>query len=372
MKILVLNAGSSSLKAKLYESKTLKCLFSDSVDRICVPGSACQTHEAGLKIILEKLIKQKIVKDLFEIKAIGHRVVHGGEKYTKSVLIDEKVIKEIQNLCTLAPLHNPPNLEGIRACKKLIPHAKQVAVFDTAFHQTAPEKAYLYGIPYEYYKNLGIRRYGFHGTSHKYVSEIVTKLTKNKNQKIISCHLGNGASVCAIKNEKSVDTSMGYTPLEGLMMGTRSGDLDPSIPLELCKKLNLSPAEVENILNKKSGLLAISGLSSDMRDLWKNHNKKMAKLAMTIYCYRIAKYIGSYAAAMNGLDSIIFTAGIGQNAAYIRSKVCSYLEFLGLKIDAKKNQKNSQLISSTKSKIKVFAIETNEELEIAKQTKSII
>lgn len=372
MKILVLNAGSSSLKAKLYDLKTLKCLFSDMVDRICVPDSSCQTHEAGLKIILEKLLKQKIVKNLGEIHAVGHRVVHGGEKYTKSVLINSNVIKEIERLCTLAPLHNPPNLEGIRACKKLIPHAKQVAVFDTAFHQTMPEKAYRYAIPEELYSKFGMRRYGFHGTSHKYVSEIAAKLSKNKNQKIVSCHLGNGASVCAIKNGKSVETSMGYTPLEGLVMGTRSGDLDPSIPLEICKRMNISPAEAETLLNKKSGLLALSKLSSDMRDLWKNHKQKNSKLAMNVYCYHIAKYIGSYAAAMNGLDSIIFTAGIGQNAAYIRSEVCSYLEFLGVKLDEKKNQKNSQIISTSKSKIKVFVIKTDEELEIAKQTKSII
>lgn len=407
MKILVINAGSSSLKMQLFESESEKCLFKDIIDRIGLDKgsrdySTHATHAAALNYGLKKLITKKIIKKLAEIKAVGHRVVHGGEKYSNPVKINTKVLAEIKKLCTLAPLHNPPNLAAILACQKLLPGVPQVAVFDTAFHQTMPEKAYLYALPYDYYQKNKIRRYGFHGTSHSYVAKETIKLLKKnattsagprvalakrgKSSKIVTCHLGNGASVTAVLNGKSVDTSMGFTPLEGLPMGTRCGDLDPAIIFELIKITKLAPTEVENILNKNSGLKGISGLSSDMRDLWEACDQKInaltksagqekqtrSALALQIYCYKIAKYIGSYAAAMNGLDAITFTAGIGENAWYIREAVCDYLTFLGAKIDPTKNKKNQTEISTKSSKIKVFVIPTNEEMEIARQTKFII
>lgn len=346
-----------------------------------------KNHHQALKFSLEMLVTKKVLKNLNEIKAVGHRVVHGGEKYRQATLITPKVQKVIKDLCELAPLHNPPNLAGIKSCQKLLAGIPQVAVFDTAFHQTMPEKAYLYALPLEYYKKLGIRRYGFHGTSHEYVSQETIKLldknTKNtaqkssaknkqKSSKIVTCHLGNGSSITAIINGKSVDTSMGLTPLEGVPMGTRSGDLDPAIVLHLLEQHNIKPEEVSTILNKKSGLLGLTGISSDVRTLYANATNPKVKRAFQILTYRIAKYIGSYAVAMNGLDAITFTGGIGENAWYLRQDICDYLKFLGLELNPKKNKNNAQEISTNKSKIRVYVIPTNEEKQIAKETMTII
>ncbi|MFO0780615.1 MAG: acetate kinase, partial [Candidatus Gracilibacteria bacterium] len=305
---------------------------------------------------------------------IGHRVVHGGEQYRDSVRITPKTIATIQKLAELAPLHNPPNLKGILACKKLLKKAPQIAVFDTAFHETLPEKAFIYALPYELYTRHGIRRYGFHGTSHKYVSEQAAKILKKKNLKIVSCHLGNGSSVAAIMNGKSVDTSMGLTPLEGLPMGTRSGDIDPAIIFHLLKQHKKTPEQIETMLIKEAGLKGISGISSDVRILLSSVRKrnKRAELTFEVLCYRIAKYIGSYAAAMNGLDAIIFTAGIGEHAYYLRSDICKYLGFLGVKIDEQNNKKNALVVSAKTSTIKVLVIPTNEEEAIANETLRVL
>lgn len=317
MKILVINAGSSSLKFQLIESaKDFACLHKGIIDRIGFKGSA-KNHTQALNMALQQILDKKILRSLQDIHAVGHRVVHGGEKYSSTVKITPQVIKEIKKLCELAPLHNPPNLEAIIACQKLLKNTPQFAVFDTAFHQTLPEKAYLYALPYQYYQKHNIRRYGFHGTSHSYVAKETIKLLDKKNSKIITCHLGNGSSIAAVKNGKSIDTSMGFTPLEGLPMGTRSGDLDPAIVFQLMETLHLSTDQIDEILNKSSGLKGISGVSSDVRDLWKASKKnKRAKLALDILAYRTAKYIGAYTAALNGLDALTFTAGIGQHAYY--------------------------------------------------------
>lgn len=368
--ILVINAGSSSLKYELFIRKNsqLVSVHENIVDRIGFTNSA-KNHNQALKLALTELVKSKKITDLKEIDAIGHRVVHGGEKHTKAVKITPKILQDIKKLVSLAPLHNPANIAAIQACQKLLPKKPQVAIFDTAFHQTMPNTAFLYAIPTEYYKKYGIRRYGFHGTSHFYVSKQAIKLLKSKNAKIITCHLGNGCSIAAIKNGKSIDTSMGFTPLEGLPMGTRCGDLDPAIPLKIIEKKHLSSKEVDHILNKQSGLKAISELSSDMRDLWKASSKnRKAKLAMDIMAYKIAKYIGSYAAALDGVDAIVFTAGIGQNAWYLRRDICKQLTHLGVKLDNKKNRQNSQTFSSPTSKVKLYVIPTDEEKEIAEQT----
>ncbi len=388
MKILVINAGSSSLKFQLLEGAN-KMLCKGIVDGIglktcqfrlssgkknITQNLRCDDHQEALKIVLKSMVQQKIIPSLQAIGAIGHRVVHGGEKYRRAVKINAQVIQTIRALSELAPLHNPPNLKGIEACQKLLQNIPQVAVFDTSFHTTIPEKAYLYALPYELYSKDGIRRYGFHGTSHQYVSEQAIKLLKKKNSKIISCHLGNGSSVTAIVNGKSVDTSMGLTPLEGIPMGTRSGDIDPAIIFHLMKQHGQKPNELENMLNKQSGLKGLSGVSSDMRDLWaavKKHNKR-AELSLQILAYRIAKYIGGYAAAMNGLDAIIFTAGIGEHAYYVRRDVCEYLHHLGVQLDPQKNKKDALVISTPKSKIKVLVIPTNEEAQIAKETIKVL
>jgi acetate kinase len=384
MKILVINSGSSSLKFQLF-GNNLKCLYRGMIDRIGLKETAfienggkttktnIKNHSDAVLFALEILKKKKLIKNVNEIGAVGHRVVHGGEKYRDAMLITPAVLKQIKKLCELAPLHNPPNLAAILACKEHIKNTPQAAIFDTAFHQSIPEKAYIYAIPYEFYKKFGIRRYGFHGTSHKYIAHVTAGLLNRKQSKIIVCHLGNGCSITAVKNGKSVDTSMGFTPLEGLPMGTRCGDIDPAIVFELMEMLKIDTNEIDVLLNKKSGLKGISGISSDMRDLRKNAQKnRRARLAISILAYRTAKYIGAYAAAMNGLDAITFTAGMGQNAFYLRKEICDYLNFLGVKIDQTKNKKNAVKISAPSSKIGIFVIPTDEEKQIAIETSSLL
>lgn len=332
------------------------------------------TLEKALHIALKLLLQQKIITSLHQIDAVGHRVVHGGEKYRRATIINKNIMAAIQKFSNLAPLHNPYNLAAIRACKKLLPKTPQVAVFDTSFHQSMPKKAYLYPLPYHFYTKLGIRRYGFHGTSHSYVAEKTIQLLKKRQSKIVICHLGNGSSITAVKNGKCIDTSMGFTPLEGIPMGTRSGDIDPAIVFFLIKKLKLPPTKIEEILTKKSGLLGLSEISSDVRDLWgavKKGNAR-AKLTLEILAYRTAKYIGAYAAAMNGLDAISFTAGIGENAYYLRKTVCDYFSYLNLKIDPVKNKKNAVSIHKKGSRVKVFVIPTNEEIKIAAETRALL
>lgn len=359
MNVLVINCGSSSLKYQLINMNDESVLAKGLVERIGIAGSVLKHEKAGMEkkvfeqplkdhkdainLVLKTLVDPACgaVKSLEEIQAIGHRVVHGGEKFANSVLIDEKVIEAMKECIDLAPLHNPPNIIGIEACKELLPNVPMVAVFDTAFHQTMSEVAYIYPLPYELYQELGVRRYGFHGTSHKYVAERVEALTGKdmKDLKIITCHLGNGASVTAIKDGKSVDTSMGLTPLEGLVMGTRCGDIDPAIVTFLMNKKNLNVSEIDNLMNKKSGVLGISGVSSDFRDIEgaAGEGNKRAQLALDKFAYTVRKYIGSYAAAMGGVDVIVFTAGLGENSASARKTICEGLEFLGISIDDNKN-----------------------------------
>ena len=396
MNILVINCGSSSLKFQLIDSETEKCIAKGLCERIGIEGSRItytpdggekeQTvtpmpdHTEAIRLVLEALTNPKtgVVKSLDEIGAVGHRIVHGGEKFAASTIITDEVMKAIEECNDLAPLHNPANLIGINACKKLMPATPMVAVFDTAFHQTMPEEAYMYGLPYEYYEKYKIRRYGFHGTSHSYVSRKAAEVLDKKYEdlKIIVCHLGNGASVSAVKNGKCVDTSMGLTPLEGLIMGTRSGDIDPAIMEFIAKKENLDLAGVMNVLNKKSGLQGMSGVSSDMRDLRAAaaEGNEDAKNAIEVLCYGIAKYVGGYVAAMNGVDAIVFTAGIGENVGMIREKVCSYLGYLGVTIDAKANEAMGEevVISGADSKVKVAVIPTNEELAICRDTVALV
>ena len=392
MKILVLNSGSSSLKFQLFEIKEKEyVLIKGIVDGIGLDNSfikyeikgnakkinkKIKNHKAALKDVLDIILNNKIISSLSDIKAIGHRAVHGGEEFKKTVLINDKVMKKIDELSELAPLHNPANLTGMRVCKELLPNVKQVAVFDTEFHSNMPEKAFVYGIPYKYYKGDGIRRYGFHGTSHKYVSKKAAEiLGKNYDKlKIITCHLGNGSSIAAVQNGKRIDTSMGFTPLEGVIMGTRCGDIDPAIIFFLMKKEKLSVKEVDNILNKKSGLLGISGISPDVRVLWDDEKKenKRAHLALDVLAYRIVKYIGSYISVLNGVDAIVFTAGIGENAYYLRERILKNFEYIGLKIDKTKNKNNELIISSDNSKIKALVIPTNEELQIARETFELV
>lgn len=396
MLILVINSGSSSIKYQLINMKNEEVISKGLIERIGIEGSRMKhkkndeqflierdipNHETGLSILLEVLQDEKmgVIKDLSDIKAVGHRVVHGGEKFASSVRIDEKVLAAIEENVNLAPLHNPPNIAGIKAAMKLLPGVPQVAVFDTAFHQTIPKVAYLYAIPYEYYEKYRIRRYGFHGTSHRYVSKRAAEiLGKDYNElKIITCHLGNGASIAAVKNGKSIDTSMGFTPLEGLVMGTRSGDIDPAIVTYLQEVENLSTQEIYDILNKKSGVLGLSGISSDMREIENGaiEGDPVARLTLDIYEYRIAKYIGAYTAAMNGVDAIVFTAGVGENSPILREEICEkYLGYLGVRIDKEKNDsKGKEVIISTKdSKVAVLVVPTNEELVIARDTKEIV
>jgi acetate kinase len=385
MKILVINCGSSSLKFEFFKTgKELTSLAEGLIDRI--GESDCKftfkssdknlgiknkvrNHTEAVKLTFDVLKKTQVLTSNKEIDLIAHRVVHGGEKYSKPTVIDAQVIKEIKKLSGLAPLHNPINLEGILACKKILPRTKQIAVFDTAFNQTMEEKAFMYAIPQEFYKKQGIRRYGFHGTNHQYVTDTATKLLGNKpNLKIISCHLGNGSSITASIGGKVVDTSMGFTPLEGIPMGSRSGSIDPAIILKIQEIKKLTPKRTDEFLNKECGLRGLSGISSDMREIYDASLKKDKNAILTIdlLSYQIAKYIGAYSASLNGLDALIFTGGMGEKAFYIREKACSYLNHLGLILEKFKNQKNEQMISDRKSKIKVFVIKADEEYQIAK------
>ena len=393
MKILVINCGSSSLKFQLIDSDSEECLAKGLCERIGIDGSMITyapkggdkektetpmpDHTEAIRLVLDALTNPKtgVVKNLDEIGAVGHRVVHGGEKFAESVLITDDVIKIIEECNDLAPLHNPANLIGINACIKLMPNTPMVAVFDTAFHQTMPEEAYMYGLPYEYYKKYKIRRYGFHGTSHSYVSKRAAEVLGKKYEdlKIIVCHLGNGASISAVKNGKCVDTSMGLTPLQGLIMGTRSGDIDPAIIEFIAHKENKSIDEIMNVLNKKSGVLGLSdNLSSDFRDLEAGYNNgdENAIRAMKTYCYNVAKYVGAYVAAMNGVDVICFTAGVGENGPMVRNMICEHLGYLGIKLDQELNNKRGEDIAITTpdSKTTVMVIPTNEELAIARET----
>lgn len=386
MQILVINSGSSSLKVGLFEAKKeLKLVSEALVDGINLRKCRLVTktekkvkvknHEEALKLVLTEL-------EIKKVDAVGHRVVHGGEHYQQATKIDRKVLKTIEKLSKLAPLHNPINLESIKACQKLLKRTKHFAIFDTAFHQSMPEKAYLYPLPYKYYKKDNIRRYGFHGSSHKYVVNEVLKKIRNKKAKIISCHLGNGASITASANGKSIDTSMGFTPLEGIIMGTRSGSIDPAIILYLERKYKLKADKIDEILNHKSGLLGVSEISSDMREIYQKSLKKnkRAQLTIDILSYQIAKYCGAYAAAMQGLDAIIFTGGLGEKAFYVREQVAEYLSFLGLNIDKKKNSKitppnkhkDFEAIHKSNSKIKAYVIATDEEKQIALEVKKLI
>ena len=395
MNVLVINCGSSSLKFQLINSESEAVLAKGLCERIGIDGrltyqpaggeknvseKAMPTHTEAIQFVIDALTDADtgVVKSLDEIGAVGHRVVHGGEKFAKSVVVTPEVKAAIAECNDLAPLHNPANLIGIEACESLMPGTPQVVVFDTAFHQTMPEKAYMYGLPYEYYEKYKVRRYGFHGTSHSFVSKRVAEIVgKPYNAtKTIVCHLGNGASVSAVLNGESVDTSMGLTPLEGLVMGTRSGDIDPAIMEFIAKKENIDIAGIMNVLNKKSGVEGVSGVSSDFRDLEaaaKAGNKR-AELAIDVFAYRVAKYVGAYTAAMNGVDNIVFTAGIGENCALVRTKVCSYLGYLGITIDEEANGKRGEeiIISTPDSKVKVLVVPTNEELAIARETVALV
>ena len=395
MNVLVINCGSSSLKYQLIDSDTEAVLAKGLCERIGIDGrlvyqkagndkeiteASMPTHKEAIQMVLEALTNEKTgaIKSLAEVNAIGHRIVHGGEKFASSAIITDEMIKAVEECNDLAPLHNPANLIGIRVCSELMPNVPQVGVFDTAFHQTMPAKAYLYGLPIEYYKNYKVRRYGFHGTSHSFVSKrAVEFLCLDKdNSKVIVCHLGNGSSISSVQNGKCVDTTMGLTPLEGVVMGTRSGSIDPAIVEYIAKKENLDLAGVMNVLNKKSGLQGMSGVSSDMRDLRAAaaEGNEDAKNAIEVLCYGIAKYVGGYVAAMNGVDAIVFTAGIGENVGMIREKVCSYLGFLGVTIDAKANEAMGEevVISGADSKVKVAVIPTNEELAICRDTVALV
>ena len=395
MNVLVINCGSSSLKYQLIDSQTEAVLAKGLCERIGIDGrlvyekagcdkevteAAMPTHKQAIQLVLEALVNPTTgaIADLTAIDAVGHRVVHGGEKFATSTVLTEEVINVIEECNDLAPLHNPANLIGIRACQELMPNVPMVAVFDTAFHQTMPEVAYMYGLPYEYYEKYSVRRYGFHGTSHSYVSKRAADiLGKDYSElKTIVCHLGNGASICAVNGGKSVDTSMGLTPLEGLIMGTRSGDVDPSILDFIAQKENLTLSEVMNVLNKKSGVEGVSGVSSDFRDLAAAaaEGNKRAALAIDAFAYRVVKYIGAYVAAMNGVDAICFTAGLGENDAATRAKIVANLEYLGIAIDEEANgiRGKEVVISTPDSKVKVLTIPTNEELAICRETVALV
>ncbi len=397
MNILVINCGSSSLKFQLIDADTEKLIAKGLCERIGIEGSQLvyqptgkdkittvtpmEDHTTAVKLVLNSLTDpvNGVVKDLSEIAAVGHRIVHGGEKFAKSTLINDEVVKAITDCNELAPLHNPANLIGIAACKELMPNTPMAAVFDTAFHQTMPKEAYLYGIPYEYYEKYKVRRYGFHGTSHSYVSHRCAELLGRKYEdlKIIVCHLGNGASVSAVKNGKCIDTSMGLTPLEGLIMGTRSGDIDPAIMEFIAHKEGKSIDDIMTILNKKSGVLGLSSnLSSDFRDLQEAYENGKEEGIRTIetFAYRVTKYIGAYTAAMNGVDAICFTAGLGENSAFVREMICSRLGYLGITLDKEQNAKRGEelVISTPDSATKVLVIPTNEELAIARETKALL
>lgn len=397
MKILVLNCGSSSIKYALYDMDTKTVMTSGGAERVGLDGAFVKVklangekrkvmhdipeHTEGVKFIFSLLVDPEIgvIKDLKEIDAVGHRTVHGGEKFNKSVRLTEEVLKVYEECNDLAPLHNPANLKGIRAVQELMPEMPQVGVFDTAFHQTMPKEAFMYALPYELYEKYGVRRYGFHGTSHRYVSQRVCEFlgVKPEGKKIITCHIGNGASIAAVKDGKCVDTSMGLTPLEGLIMGTRSGDVDGGALTFIEKKLGLDADGLSDLLNKKSGMLGITGISSDMREIEKafEEGNERAKLAFDMYFYRIRKYIGAYAAAMDGCDIIVFTAGVGENQPSLREEVCKKLTYLGVEIDVEKNKNlrgKEALISTPESKVAVCVIPTDEELMIASDTMALL
>lgn len=397
MNILVINCGSSSLKYQLIDSESEKVLAKGLCERIGIDGSAITHQPAGgekvtvemdmpshteaVKLVIEKLTDKEVgvIRSLDEIGAVGHRIVHGGEKFASSVIITEEVLKQVEDCNDLAPLHNPANLVGINSCKEVMPNVPMVGVFDTAFHQTMPNKAYMYGLPYEYYEKYKVRRYGFHGTSHDFVSKRAAEVLgkDRKDLKIIVCHLGNGSSVSAVKYGESVDTSMGLTPLEGLIMGTRSGDIDPAIVTFIAEKEGVTAEEVLNICNKKSGVFGLSGgLSSDFRDLGQAaaDGNDRAKDTLEAFAYRVGKYIGAYAAAMNGVDIIAFTAGIGENNAQVREMIGEYIGFLGTNINKEKNQIRGEevIISDEGNKVTVMVIPTNEELAIARETVRMI
>ena len=395
MNIFVLNCGSSSIKYQLIDSQTKKVLSKGLLERIGTEGSFLKhysvydyaieikrpvaNHTEGIKMVLDALVNKDygVIKKVTEIAAFGHRVVHGGEKFHEPVIINEQVIEDIKKCIPMAPLHNPANLAGIMACMKLMPNAPHVAVFDTASHQTIPAKAYLYGLPYELYIKYGLRKYGFHGISHQYVSEMAAKYLGRElaDLRLVTCHLGNGASVAAVKHGKSIDTSMGFTPLEGLVMGTRCGEVDPAIIPFLMDKEDMTGKQVYQYLNNKAGVLGISGLSSDFRDLEKaaGSGDERARLAMDIFSYRVEKYIGAYAVAMGGVDAIIFTAGLGENSSVIREKICADLGFLGTGLDKNKNNLREGIreISVDGSAVKLLVVPTNEELVIANETERI-
>lgn len=396
MKVLVINCGSSSLKYQLINMENETSLATGLVERIAIEGSKLtqkvdgrdkyvlttpmKSHKEAIAHVINTLLDevQGVIKSSDEISAVGHRVVHGGEKYSASVIITDEVMKDLEEFSQLAPLHNPPNIIGINACKELMPSTPMVAVFDTAFHQTMPEKAFLYGLPYELYKENHIRKYGFHGTSHKYVSQRAADILGEdlKSLKLVTCHLGNGSSVAAVNGGISVDTSMGFTPLEGLLMGTRCGDIDPAIIPYLMDVKGYSYEEVNNIMNKKSGVLGLSGVSSDFRDIEDAAaaGNERAKLALDVFHYRVKKYIGYFMATMNGVDAIIFTAGLGENAAETREEIVADMEWFGIKMDKEKNKVRGQerIVSTDDSKVKIIIIPTNEELMIARDTLTLL
>ena len=394
MKVLVLNSGSSSIKYQFFDTEKKIALAKGLVDRIGMAGAVLShqrydgdnikivgeilDHQIAVEYVLGVMLSKNhgVIDDKKDIEAVGHRVVHGGETFTGSVFITDEVVKVLQDNIELAPLHNPPNIKGIQACQRILPDVPQCGIFDTAFHSHMPPKSYLYGIPYELYKKYKIRRYGFHGTSHLYVSQRAASMLNQdiKDLKIITAHLGNGCSMAAVKNGQSMDTTMGFTPLEGLLMGTRSGDLDPSLILFIMGKEGLTVGEANTLLNKHSGLIGISGESSDMREILTavKDNQQRSKWAFEIFCYRIKKYVGAYAAAMGGLDALVFTGGIGENSKEIREEVCKEMEFLGIHLDDLKNQNAEEIISTENSKVTVMRIPTNEELVIVKKKKKIV
>ena len=396
MKTLVINCGSSSLKYQLIDMSTEESMVQGLVERIGIEGSILtqkvegkdkyiintniKDHKDAIKLVLEALVDSihGVIKSMDEISAVGHRVVHGGEKYSDSVLIDDEVLKSIKDCIVLAPLHNPPNVIGLEACKELMPNTPMVAVFDTAFHQTMPKHAYICPVPYELYEKYGVRKYGFHGTSHKYVSyKVAETMGKDiKNLKIITCHLGNGCSLAAVKNGKSVDTSMGFTPLAGVMMGTRSGSIDPSVISFLIEQHGYTIEQIDELLNKKSGILGISGVSSDFRDVLEaaESENERAKLALEIFYYKVRTQIAAYAGAMGGVDVIVFTAGIGENSSITRREILKGLEFFGFTINTEKNELRGKIqeISNEDSRVKVYVVPTNEELMIARDTAKLV
>ena len=394
MKVLVLNSGSSSIKYQFIDTDKKVALAKGLVDRIGMAGAVLShqrfdgdnikiageilDHQIAVEYVLGVMLSKNhgVIDDKKDIDAVGHRVVHGGETFSDSVFINDEVVKVLQDNIELAPLHNPPNIKGIQACQRILPDIPQCGVFDTAFHSHMPPKSYLYGIPYELYKKYKIRRYGFHGTSHLYVSQRAADLLEKdiKELKIITAHLGNGCSMAAVKHGQSMDTTMGFTPLEGLLMGTRSGDLDPSLILYIMGKEGLTVGEASTLLNKHSGLIGISGESSDMREILSavKDNQQRSKWAFEIFCYRIKKYVGAYTAAMGGLNALVFTGGIGENSKEIREEVCKEMEFLGIHLDDLKNENNEEIISTENSKVSVMRIPTNEELVIALDTAKIV